>query len=413
MAFSRPPRFGDLVPARWQWPAAAALFSVALVYAFWWLPHTVRPWNDFAFVYAAGRSWLGGFSPYDYERWNAEWVAIRPSWTVVSQPMPFMYPPHWGPIAVTMARLPWPQAALLWDAINVVAFGLTCVIAVKLLGGHLRTRLTTPTLWIFLALATLNPALRYSMMQSQMTIIPALGVVGAFYAWQHHKRLWLIAFAFLASLKPQIGVLALLYIFLNGGHIPVMIAGVVALATGLLYMAPTLASFPHDLARCYGLHMKLAFNQPGEFFNLPALAAGYVSGHEFMVVGPVLAVILVGAVTYVRRRRSANGVPSVLQDPLWQLSIVCALTGALMPVHGYDLVIYTPLALLAYRLRATWMSPLVAGFLLLAARPLIIVAALNIKRPAPLMTTALAITVAAAAYLVSAERRTAPVPARS
>src|SRR5690348_14713609 len=92
----------------WRWMVAAALVAISLLYAVIPLVDAVRPWNDFAFVYAAGRTWVKGLSPYDFERWNAEWVAIRPPDTEVSQPMPFMYPPYWGPLAVTFGVLPWP-----------------------------------------------------------------------------------------------------------------------------------------------------------------------------------------------------------------------------------------------------------------------------------------------------------------
>ena len=48
-----------------------------------------------------------------------------------------------------------------------------------------------------------------------------------------------------------------------------------------------------------------------------------------MLAGPILAAILVVAITWMRRKDLA---PAVLRDPLWQLSLVAALTAALMPL---------------------------------------------------------------------------------
>ena len=351
---------------RWYWPIAVALVIVSVVYAFWWIPTRVRPWNDFAFVYAAGRSWLAGVSPYNFDRWNAEWAAIRPPETHVAQPMPFMYPPHWGPIAALMALLPWPVAMRVWDAVNVLTYLGACIFSAKLVGVELQALARQPSVWLVLAIATLNPALRYSIFQSQMAIFSTFGVVGAFWAWHEKRKVWLAVFAFIASLKPQVGVLPLLYVFLNGGHAGVLWAAAAALITGFLSMVPTdLARFPADIADNYLLHKRLDFNQPNEFSSLPALTAGYLSADMFMLIGPVLATVLVSVMTWMRRRGTA---PAVFDDPLWQLSLVMAATGALMPVHGYDLVIYTPLAFLAYRLKSTPTVLLLAGLIVMHRR---------------------------------------------
>ena len=68
-----------------------ALAAGAAMYAFWPIVKLTRGWNDFSFLYAAGRTWLAGFSPYDFDRWNVEWAAVRPIANVV-EPMAFVYP---------------------------------------------------------------------------------------------------------------------------------------------------------------------------------------------------------------------------------------------------------------------------------------------------------------------------------
>jgi hypothetical protein len=390
---------------RWRWPLAMTLVAAAAMYAFWPIAKFPRGWNDTSFLYAAGRTWLNGFSPYDFARWNVEWAAVRPIADIV-QPMPFVYPPHWGPIAVLLGLLPWAVASRIWDAVNVVAYLGACAFVLTLAGGRVRDLAAKPAVWVFLAIATLNVAVRQSVFQGQLTIVPLLGIAGAFWAWREKRTMYLVLFASIASLKPQLALLPLLYLFLNGGHVPVLLAGVAAGATGLLSMLPSqIERLPADLSHVMTLHTQLEFNQPDQYFNLPALAAGSLPGQSFMMAGPILAFILVIAMTLMRRRGMA---PTVLRDPLWQLSILVALTGALLPVHAYDLVIYTPLGLLAYRLRASWTSPLLLVFVLTAGRSHLFARYLDLPLPPPLVTGAVALTVVAAAFYSESRRAHRP-----
>lgn len=380
---------------RWRWPLAMGLATIACLYAFWPIGTLIRGWNDSSFLYAAGRTWLSGFSPYDFERWNAEWAAVRPIADIV-QPMPFVYPPHWGPIGALLAMVPWPVASRLWDGINVLAYVGACVFSIKLLTGDVRQLLaTTPAVWVFLAVATLNVAVRQSIFQGQLTIVPLLGVVGAFWAWHHRRLGWLIVFGYLASLKPQLGLLPLLYIFLNGGHKGISLAALAAGGVAVLSMLPSGLEHVHaDLSHVMTLHAQLEFNQPDQYFNVPALAARYLPEQLVMTVGPVLAIVLVIVMTVMRRRQLAS---AVLHDPLWQASIVMAVTGALMPLHAYDLVIYTPLALLAYRLRSSWMVLPLLVLILSGGRSHLFARYFDLQLPPPIVTTAVALTIVIAA----------------
>jgi hypothetical protein len=362
--FPSPADLARSIPEGFRWPIVVVLGAVAGVYAFSCLRVQVRPWNDFAFIYSAGRTWLQGVSPYDFERWNAEWVRIRPPATVVSQPMPFMYPPHWAPLAMALAALPWPLASRVWDVTNVVTFVAACFLALKLLPSFRPRELRQPAIWAFLALATLNPALHYAVWQSQMTVLPTMGIIGTFWAWQQRRSGWLALFGFIASLKPQIGLPALLYVFVNGGYVGLLWSAAAAVVVSLLAMLPThVELWPDQFAHCYSLHMQVRFNDPAEFFSVPALAPRLVSPHLWMRLGPVLSSLGVIAVSVWRRRS-----PELRSDPILQLCLVAALTGALMPIHGYDLVIYTPLLILVYELGAQWLGALLA-LLVLAVRP--------------------------------------------
>ena len=381
---------------RWLWAIALVVATAAALYAFWPISTLTRGWNDFSFLYAAGRTWLSGFSPYDFDRWRAEWDQVRPIMNI-AQPMPFVYPPHWGPVAAALALLPWPVASHAWDVINVLAYLGVCAFSLKLHGGSTRELLAKPGVWICLGIATMNVAVRQSVFQGQMTIVALLGIAGAFWAWSERRTGWLAVFAFIASLKPQLGLLAIIYLFLNGGHVGLIVAGVAAGTVGFVSMLPShIERLPADLSHVMTLHTQLDFNQPSQFFSLPALAAGYMSAQSFMMAGPILALAIVLVMTAMRRKGLA---PAILRDPLWQLGIVAALTGALMPVHAYDLVVYVPLGLIAYRMRANWTSPAILALLLLASRSHLFARHLHVSPPPPLVTGAVALAVVAAAVV--------------
>jgi hypothetical protein len=397
-----------IIPARWRWPIAVALVAVAAAYAFWPLHVPLRPWNDFAFVCSAGRTWLKGASPYDFPTWNAEWATIRPPGALVSQPMPFVYPPHWAPIAVLAAALPWPVASRLWDCVSVLSFAGAAWLSVKLLGSAVPAAVRQPRTWASLAFAALNPAVRYSAWQSQMALFATVGIVGAFWAWHERRVAWLAVFGFLASLKPQLSLPVLVYLFLSGGHLGLLIGAAAAVAVGVVAMIPSgLAALPTQFRDVYALHVAVEFNGPAQFSNLPAFFPWSGGSREFLsastAAGIAASVVLVLATRHARKL-DAHLVP----HPLWQLGILVAMTGALMPLHGYDLVIYTPLIVLAGELRWRWISLLIVVLSLFAAREEFLRAYVPIAQAGAYLTTAILLTMVATLPLHWLHRRRQP-----
>jgi hypothetical protein len=389
-----PRRLVAAIPTRFHWPIAALLMVVAVAYAFWPLHEPVRPWSDFAFVCAAGRTWLKGGSPYDFTTWNAEWEAIRPASVVVSQPMPYMYPPHWAPLAILAAALPWSVASRVWDVVSILSFGATALLSVKLLGSIVPDAIRRPGAWASIAFAALNPAIHYSAWQSQMALFATLGVVGAFWAWHRKRVAWLAVFGFIASLKPQVSLPALLYLFFSGGHVGLMLGGAAAGVVGGLAMIPSgLKALPAQFADCYGRHVQIVFNAPREFSNLLAFFPWSGGTRQFLSVSTAAGVAgSIALVVAARQARKRN--PALVPNPLWQLGIVMAVTAALMPVHAYDLVIYTPLVVLAYELRWRWVASLIVALSLFAARVHFLATHVPVAQAGSYLTTAILLTIA-------------------
>jgi hypothetical protein len=313
-----------------RWGIAALLLAGAFIYLFWPLHVLSRGWNDFAWVYAAGRNWDAGFSPYDIAKWRTQWSVIVPSFADGhAQTQPFMYPPHWAPIAAALALLPWPIAMRIWDLVNVAS----CV-----------------ALW-----------------ECQMALLPTLGVLGMFWAMHEKKTAWLAVFAYLASLKPQIGLLPIIYVFLNGGFLGVLWGG---LAAAVVSMASIpfgqWANLPAQLHESYALHMSISYNAPSYFFNLSALLAQLPHSDKLLFISSLLGMVCVLVLTGMRQQ---NDNPlSLLRDPKWTSAIVMALVPAFVPLHGYDLVMYTPLVVLAHDLRPRYIAYLIVFLVTIAAR---------------------------------------------
>lgn len=386
----------------WRWLFASLLLTASLAYALAPLVQ-FRPWSDVSFVAAAGRTWLKGISPYQFEHWNLEWEAIRPRAWPISQPMPFVYPPYWAPIAVVLGALPWPLASGLWDLVNLATFSCVCALSISLLGLGFRRALDRPVVWVMVALATFAPAYHHTIWHAQLTVVPTLGIVGSFWAHARQRPGWLVCFALLAALKPQLAFLPLLYLFLNGAQRELAIAAAIAVVVTVLAMLPSgLARMPSDLARCYGLHTQLDFNSPEKFFHVPSLAAK-LAPRASLLAGPVLGALAVGALSYLRRRHPdwANG---LLQRPLGTLALVMVISVALMPLHLYDLVILAPLLLYAHELRRDWLGWLMVGIAMLASRPATLTGLLGVGLAQPLVTGALLVSFLVAARYVNPTR---------
>src|SRR5271165_3153327 len=90
--------------------------------------------------------------------------------------------------------------------------------------------------------------------------------------------------------------------------------------------------------------------------------------------------------------------------------MVAAVTGAFMPVHAYDLVVYTPLVVLAYELRWRWVASLLVALSLFAARIHFLVAYVPVAQAGSWLTTGILLTIATGVVLRWRRVRVATLP---
>ena len=340
----------DPMRIRVAWVFVSLFAAAATAYLLLPLRDTYREWNDFRWIYVSGKTWLAGASPYDFPRWAEQWIATPRSFFSEHPSQPFLYPPHWAVLAIPAALLPYGVAIRVWDVISVIAVIGTMGFVAQMVAPHLPRHRGRLLLVFLIGVAAIHGSLRWSIWESQLAVVPMFGVVGAFAAWRDRDTARLAFFAFLAALKPQVGALPLLFLLFNGGHRGVLIAGAAATAVSIVSLAPFgLANVPSDLADCYARHMNAGFNQKHTFSNLSAVLATIRGGERFFWVAPALAGFWLVGVSLWRRAKSTS--PAVARDPLVMLMLVGSTIPALLPLHGYDLVVITPLVLASVLVR--------------------------------------------------------------
>lgn len=391
------------------WVLAASAMIGGAWYALRPLAVPVRNWNDFAFVYAAGRAWSRGLSPYDVERWRAQWVAIRPAFLPEPPTQPYLYPPHWIVLAVPLSLLPWPVAERFWDVIDVAAYAAACALTLRLLVREQEGALRKPLTWVLVGLAALNGATRWCFWECQLATVSFLGVVGAFWAWSEKRTSWLAVSVFVAALKPQLAALPLLFLLLNGGERGVLRGVAAALAVSAL--AVTEAGpwqFLDQVRSDYRLHMAISFNAPGRFYSVSALFAAVDPEARLTRVSTLIGAGAIAWITWVGSPTMGRPAPGT--STLWPLALSLTLTAAFVPLHGYDLVIYTPLIVMAGLLQPRWLAALVVALALSASRVPRLGDALHLGPLVPYVTLTVALATALAWRLSGSVAPAPPEP---
>jgi hypothetical protein len=276
-----------------------------------------------------------------------------------------VYPPHWAPIALPLALFSWPVACRIWDGVEIATYAAVCALCIRHVTRH-AAHVPALLLWTCVALAGFNGAVRWCLFEGQLGLVPLLGLCGAFWAHHEKKRGWFLACAFVASLKPQISALPLLFLFLSGARKELLQTALLVLIVSVCALIPSgLAQFPSQLRAVYELHLSLQLNQPSEFFNISPLLAGLASTRVVLLTSWALGGLCVVALSQFRRHATTD---ARLEDPLWQVSLLGAIEVAFAPQHGYDLVMLTPLVILASTFRDRRLAAGVVALVMLASR---------------------------------------------
>lgn len=302
---------------------------------------------DARFWYVGGTCWWNGASPYSLDAFLAAWsqaFGSPPAFRAA-----FVYPGSVLPVALGLGALSWDAARWVMRVVNLI----TLLASLGILRGIARDEhgRVTPARDVWLGVAAIAPGVALTMFQGQLSLLAMLGVCVTWRGFLRASFPWLATGFVLASIKPQLTVVPMLFLLLRHAT-PRAWGGVaVALAVNCLVFAWSdpmrlLADLRSSLAE----HAAQEFNRPDNYdslvAHLPVVAAGTVTEVIGALLGCAFAVLLG------RRARTAAGALPYGDIRLLQVALV--VTGAVMPVHRYDLVIHVPLVATAWALGSPW-----------------------------------------------------------
>jgi hypothetical protein len=297
---------------------------------------TTYRYGEFTAVYAAGRVWLAGGTPYA----AGQFAPVIQSFGVTSHPAPvFAYSPAAAPFALAVATLSLPAARIVLLLANLIAAAvLACLMArfpwdpgpTPVRHG---SRLTP---WLLASLMISNPFTMKGIYLGQNTLLVAAALTGAW--WQARRGAWLGSGVLLGlcSVKPPIAVPLALWFALEGRWKQLGTAAAVALLL-LAYplaldgIGPTLEGWRGALAR-YSAEPPNLFGDAG-VVGLPSLLAAWKLPAPSLFEAWLGAIALTGLLWMARARFSSS-------------DVFCLLIG--LPVvlvfgHPYDVVLLVPL----------------------------------------------------------------------
>jgi Glycosyltransferase family 87 len=314
-------------------------------------------WFDGRFFYAAGRCWLNGASPYDFETYARYWQEGVGSEAING----FVYPPTLALLAIPLGLFPWNIAKWVLDGINVLALFGIWFFTFQLTIAHPSIRKHSPMPLFCIMLSgwvSLTPIVIHL---GQMSLLSVCGILGAFYAQQRQRPILCAAFVLLATFKPQISLLPLVYLLVISSRrflVPSLSAFAAVLLSIFAFLPPTLAELPGQLLNSYSRYqnrlLQIDLHYASFFGILGETKFAGIATKVGLLLGLFLAV---GLALFYRQSfnwQDRNSDPTLestdtalIVDPktdvLYHLQILLSAVAALLPVYHYDLVLYVPI----------------------------------------------------------------------
>lgn len=299
---------------------------------------------DSRYFVVAGKCWLHGESPYDFNVYKSVWT--RTCW---GQPdAPFFYPPTALIFFLPLGLFDWPAAAYVFQGMNVLAYAL------MIAGLWLLTKPVHGFRAVWFLLAASFGSIQAILLMGQTSIMVACGFTWLVIAIER-KSISLATLAILVlSIKPHLSGPVILAMVLANRWLwkPLILSALVAAAiTGLaILVQPTLISDVLSVPAEYAKHPSNRISKRIGFGSLNAsLGISNNLSRNISIIIYAGALFLVG----VSRKRSESPTARDSQDNYLTTSLV--MPGLLMAIQEYDIVVYTPLIiLLGRRPASTW-----------------------------------------------------------
>ena len=315
---------------------------------------------DFRVFQAAGRSWLAGESPYDRSSLDRHFPREE-------RYLPaFASPPGAAPFYMALALMSEAAAMRLLDVLALVAVGLLGWIAARMAREPVTPGLAPASplvFWYFPALFALSTFTIQTVWLGQVSLITATALQAAWFFDRKQRPVAGGLCLALASIKPQIMMLTLLWFLLERRWRMILVSGI---AVALLMAYPLARGGPIAEMKAWLAGVKdYKTHDPNLLgacwvIGLPSLVAA-AGGPAFDLTVP--GIVLTGILWWQRRRVCADDVPALLN------------LGTLGLIYGHDLdcVYLAPLAIsLTLHLRgrqvAGWLAAALAILFFIPSR---------------------------------------------
>jgi hypothetical protein len=306
-----------------------------------WKAADPDPSVDFKYLWFAGKLWSDGISPYgsDYR------TLARDFFVGTNVPAWMVYPPSWYPLARLLAAAPYELADQIWRALN----GLCIVIGAAIIATSFNRVTATNRRWpyvVFGVLLGLGSATAIALSLGQTTPLLFIGLA-LFLRGYLLEQKWAVAAGLLIlMLKPNFGLPFVVFAMATRFYWPsVLAAGIVSVLMALPAVLPhgimTIGRDYAGLLRSYG---SVPVNAPPSLSGLANLvhtALSHTLG-SFLCVGLAIA----AAVTIAASMKIAGRHAQLSHEArISGILLLVATTVLLVPMHTYDLILVTPVAL--------------------------------------------------------------------
>ncbi|MFP5273318.1 glycosyltransferase family 87 protein [Coleofasciculus sp.] len=283
---------------------------------------------DTKYLYVAGLSWWEGSNAYDPD------VASRLG---ANQSLgSFFYPPQIAPLCLLLGTFPWTQAKVVMILLNGISAGVLAYFCVLLVKQPQVKQLRVPgsgSVWFIPAIVLANPFTLNIILLGQTTLIVAAALVsGWYYAYRDKWVLSGILIA-IATIKPQLSLLVILWLLLERRW---RVLAVAAVTTLIFCLVPIAITGPIDVFvewfASIGKHKNVFANALGSpaVFSIQNLL--YTAGIQMPQLLP-LGIVITGLLWWYRFRL-------IIDDVIGLLMAISLLFGF---AHHYDLIALAPL----------------------------------------------------------------------
>jgi hypothetical protein len=336
--------------------------------------------------YVAGKTWLAGQSPYDFNTFlffwkkdleDSDYHQTREYYKnfLKEGHGAFIYPPTIGLFSIPLALFSWTTAQIILDIANIVALLSILFFSIKLTERFLPTAVESGKIWLGIGMSGFMSAVPSAIYTGQSPLLVTMGFLGTIYFYLRGHIVIAALFVIIASLKPQLSFLPLIYLLILAGSWQliawsILFVGIVAMGVLMIGGDYNLLSLVQNLLVT---HLSLKPNTGGGLPGIYWFVSQISTQHSLAFMLSIIGILLIIGFTMFFKHRYQNCfieyTPEFVRTKtLILLFFYLSLVTLLMPQHLFDHVVLMPLFALLWVMRWQFAVFLLPG-LLLVSRP--------------------------------------------